>query len=117
MKYRKVKIEDVWEVIWRLIIFMVIEIISAIYLLEKGLTIGWIFLLAGLIVWLVRWHCGYFGYECEKCGHKQTITFLKEFWSLNLVNRKYLKCEKCHKWSKARLLVVNKNKNDKKNRK
>lgn len=106
MRYRKIKLKDVGAVIWRLAIFIAIEIISAIYLLENGLMMGWILILVGLLAWIVSWHCGYFGYECAKCGHKQTITFIKEFLTINLFNRKYLKCEKCGKWSKARLLVV-----------
>jgi len=106
MTYRKVKIKDAMAVIWRLVIFVAIEIISAIYLLGKGLMMGWILILVGLLAWIVSWHCGYFGYECDKCGHKQTITFIKEFLTINLFNRKYLKCEKCGKWNRARLLVV-----------
>ena len=107
MKYRKVKITDALAVLWRLIIFVTIEIMAAMFLLEKGLIWVWILVLVGLIIWIVRWHCRYFGYECDKCGHKQTITFIKEFFSLNLVSRKYLKCEKCGKWNRAKLLVVN----------
>ena len=105
MKYRKVKFKDVWETIWRLIVFVIVEIITAIWLLENGLMWLWFLVLAGLLVWIVNWHCHYFGYECDKCGHKQQINFLKEFYTLNLVNRKYLKCEKCKKWSRAKLLV------------
>lgn len=106
MKYRKVKIKDVWEVIWRLIIFIAIEMVSAIMLLENNLMILWVIVLLGLLIWIINWHCHYFGYECDKCGHKQQINFWKEFGSLNLVNRKYLKCEKCKKWSRAKILVV-----------
>ncbi len=108
MKYREVELKDVLAVIWRLIIFVIIEIGSAIYLLEKGQIFWWVLTLIILLVWIVNWHCKYFGYECDKCGHKQQINFLKEFYTLNLVNRKYLKCEKCGKWSKAKLLVKEK---------
>lgn len=106
MKYRKIKIKDVWEVIWRLVVFIIIEITTAIYLVENGLIFWWILILIGLMIWIVNWHCHYFGYECDKCGHKQQISFGKEFGSLNLVNRKYLKCEKCKKWNRAKLLVA-----------
>ena len=106
MKYRKVEIKDALAVVWRLIVFIVIEIISAIYFLEKGLMWVWLLIIVIMLTWIVSWHCRYFGYECNKCGHKQTITFIKEFLSINLVNRKYLKCEKCGKWSRAKLLVV-----------
>ena len=108
MKYRKVKLKDVWEVVWRLIVFVMIEIILAIWLIESGLMVLWIVVLMGLLVWIVNWHCHYFGYECDRCGHKQQIDFLKEFYTLNLFNRKYLKCEKCKKWSRAKLLVFEK---------
>jgi len=108
MKYRKVKFKDVLAVVWRLIIFVFIEMISALWLLEKGLMGWWIVVLLGLLFWIVSWHCHYFGYECDKCGHKQQIGFGKEFGSLNLVNRKYLKCEKCKKWNRAKILVVDK---------
>jgi len=107
MKYRKVELKDVGAVIWRLIVLIILEMIAAIYLVESGLMILWVVVLLGLLIWIVNWHCHYFGYECDKCGHKQQINFLKEFYTLNLVNRKYLKCEKCKKWSRARLLAVN----------
>ena len=106
MKYRKVELKDVLVVVWRLVILIIIEIGSAIYLLEKGLIGWWIVILLALVVWIVKWHCQYFGSECEKCKHRQQIAFLKEFYTLNLINKKYLKCEKCKKWSKAKLLVV-----------
>ena len=106
MKYRKVEFKDVGAVIWRIIILVILEVVAAIYLVENGLIFWWILVLIGLVAWIVNWHCHYFGYECDKCGHKQQINFLKEFYTLNLVNRKYLKCEKCKKWSRAKLLVA-----------
>jgi DNA-directed RNA polymerase subunit RPC12/RpoP len=108
MRYRKVEKKDVLAVIWRLLLFVAIEMVSAVCLAEKDLMIWWILILAGLVVWLVRWHCEYFGYECSKCGQKQQIDFLKEVFSINLINKKYLKCEKCEKWNKAKLMVVEK---------
>jgi hypothetical protein len=107
MKYRKVNIKDVMAVIARLIVFIIIEIGTALILVPTYIVV-WIGILILLMIWIINWHCGVFGYECQKCKHKQTISFLKEFWSLNLVNRKYLKCAKCHKWSRAKLLVVDK---------
>lgn len=104
--YRKIKLKDALAVIWRIMIFVAIEIMTANYLLEKGLIWLWILIIFLLLAWIVSWHCRYFGYECDKCGHKQTITFIKEFLTINLINRKYLKCEKCGKWSRAKLLVV-----------
>ena len=106
MTYRKVKIKDALAVIWRLVIFVGLEIMAAMFLLEKGLMWIWVLIMVGLLGWIVNWHCRYFGYECDKCGHKQQIDFLKEFYTLNLFNRKYLKCEKCHKWNRAKLLVA-----------
>lgn len=106
MKFRKVELKDALAVVWRLIIFVGLEIMAAIFLLEKGLMWIWILAMVGLLGWIVNWHCQYFGYECDKCGHKQQIDFLKEFYTLNLFNRKYLKCEKCHKWNRAKLLVA-----------
>jgi hypothetical protein len=108
MKYRKVEIKDALAVVWRLVIFVTLEIMAAMYLLEKGLFWIWILVLVILLAWIVNWHCRYFGYECDKCGHKQTITFIKEFLTINLVSRKYLKCEKCRKWTSAKLLVAKK---------
>ncbi len=108
MKYRKVRARDVWEVIWRLIIFVFIEMVTAIWLIENDMIGWWIMILLGLLFWIVNWYCHYFGYECDKCSHKQQISFGKEFGSLNLVNRKYLKCEKCKKWNRAKILVVDK---------
>ena len=106
MKFRKVELKDALAVVWRLIIFVGLEITAAIFLLEKGLMWIWILVMVGLLTWIVNWHCRYFGYECDKCGHKQQIDFLKEFYTLNLFNRKYLKCEKCKKWNRAKLLVA-----------
>lgn len=106
MTYRKVKIKDALAVVWRLAIFVSLEILAAVFLLEKGLMWIWVLIMVGLLGWIVNWHCRYFGYECDKCGHKQQIDFLKEFYTLNLFNRKYLKCEKCHKWNRAKLLVA-----------
>ena len=106
MKFRKVEINDALAVVWRLVIFVTLEIMAAMFLLEKGLMWIWVLIMVGLLTWIVNWHCHYFGYECDKCGHKQQIDFLKEFYTLNLFNRKYLKCEKCKKWNRAKLLVV-----------
>jgi hypothetical protein len=105
MKYRKVKFRDVMEVIWRLIFLVTVEVATALVLLPNHMFWWWVIIIL-LVAWVVEWHCRYFGYECVKCGHKQTITFIKEFLTINLFSRKYLKCEKCGKWSKARLLVV-----------
>jgi len=107
MKYRKLNIKDVMAVIVRLIILVIIEIGTAMVLLP-GHIIIWVILMVLLVVWIVNWHCHNFGYECDKCGHKQMISFLKEFGSINLVNRKYLKCKKCKKWSRAKLLGIDK---------
>ncbi|MPM59226.1 hypothetical protein SDC9_106066 [bioreactor metagenome] len=106
MKYRKIEIKDILAVFLRILILIVIEVTTAIWLLEKGLVVWWGLVMVGLLIWIVSWHCHYFGYECDKCGHKQQINFWKEFGSLNLVNRKYLKCEKCKKWNRAKILVV-----------
>lgn len=108
MKYRKVEVKDVLAVFWRILVLIIIEVTTAALLIESGHMFWWGLILLGLIFWIVSWHCHYFGYECDKCGHKQQINFLKEFGSLNLVNRKYLKCEKCKKWNRAKILVVNK---------
>ncbi len=107
MKYRKVEIKDIWAVVWRLVIFITIEVIAATNLLERGLFIWWWLIILGLLVWIVRWHCHYFAYKCIKCGHHQRITFLKTFLSINMFSRKYLKCEKCQKWNMSKLLVIN----------
>jgi hypothetical protein len=107
MKYRKLNIGDVMAVIVRLIILVIIEIGSAIILLPNYMII-WIILMFLLVAWIINWHSRNFGYECDKCGHKQMISFFKEFGSLNLVNRKYLKCKKCKKWTRAKLLGIDK---------
>jgi len=109
MKYRKVEVKDILAVFWRILVLIIIEVTTAVWLVEKDLMGWWIVVLMGLLFWIVNWHCHYFGYECDKCGHKQQISFGKEFGSLNLVNRKYLKCEKCKKWNRAKILVVDKN--------
>jgi len=106
MKYRKVQIKDVLVVVWRLLIFVAIEILTAIWLINIGMIFWWWVVLVVLMVWIVNWHCKYFGYECAKCGCKQQINFWKEFWTINLINKKYLKCEKCKKWSRAKILVA-----------
>ncbi len=108
MQYRKVKTNDFLAVFWRLLVLITIEIVTAIYFVELEKTFWWLLILFGLIIWIVNWHCHYFGYECVKCGHKQQISIGKEFLSLNLINRKYLKCEKCKKWSCAQVLVIKK---------
>ena len=107
MKYRKINIKDVLAVVVRLIVLVAMEIGTAMILLPNYMAI-WIGIMILLVIWIVNWHCHSFGYECDKCKHKQMINFLKEFWSLNLFNKKYLKCEKCHKWSKAKLLGIDK---------
>lgn len=105
MRYRKVELKDVWAVIWRLIVFVVIEIILTTYLLEKGLIFWWVVILLVLLVGLINWHCRYFGYECSKCGYKQKMDLKRIFLSLNFGGKKYLKCKKCGKWNMAKLLV------------
>jgi hypothetical protein len=107
MKYRKVNIKDVLAVLGRLLILVIIEIGTAIVLVPGHLWV-WIGGMILMVFWIIGWHCQNFGYECEKCGHKQMINFLTDFFSLNFFSRKYLKCKKCKKWSKAKLLRIDK---------
>jgi len=85
-----------------------------------GITLGaivlvWQFDLPGFLLWivltvlatvvLIRWHTRNFGYRCPNCDHVFTITAWTNATSLNLGDRKSLRCPNCGKHSACKIMV------------
>lgn len=96
--------------------------VMAIYVFAVVLCSGLIFLLApvpGITVWvilvalatflLVRWNARHSGYRCAHCGHEFQVSVLTEMISPHGPGGggwKYLRCPRCDRKSRARVLVV-----------
>ncbi|MDH7576450.1 MAG: hypothetical protein QHH75_01265 [Bacillota bacterium] len=65
--------------------------------------LGWLFLTAGGLFLLVRWHARNTAYICPKCGHFFMISAMEDFLSPHMIDQKLLKCPKCGKrsWCQA----------------
>ena len=91
-----------------IVVFMVILVLGAIFLLPDLWIIWLIIIVFGLFL-LVGWHAKSTAYRCNECKYEFEISFLKDFFSPHWVGkegaRKYLKCPKCKKRTGAKILV------------
>jgi len=99
--------EDWVKTLSYIALFVAVIIIGAISLLPSYPYI-WLFLFAGSLFLLARWHANKFAYRCSKCGHEFEISTLTDFVSPHGLSKsggwKYLKCPKCHERSKATVI-------------
>jgi len=98
-------------------------ILIPIFLFLVGISIGasffnrgywWVgsaVVVASLIL-IVRWHAKNFFYICSKCGEEFKISTVMDFISPHGLSKsggwKYLKCPKCKKWSRAKIIKCGK---------
>jgi DNA-directed RNA polymerase subunit RPC12/RpoP len=105
MSYRKVTGRDWWRVGGYLLLAGVVVIASAVILVPLAWPIGlvvWLSVFAtGSLFLLVRWHARHTAYRCPACGHEFEISLLTDLASLQIPDKKYLKCPRCgrRKWA------------------
>ena len=85
--------------------FIVITMISSVFLLA-GYWYLWIMIMAGGLVLLIVWHTKNFAYLCPGCGEVFEVSTLEDFISPNGVNKKYLRCPRCGKRAWADILRI-----------
>lgn len=99
MPYRKVTGRDWWRVGGYLLVVGVVVVGSAVILVPWAWPIGLVVWLAvfasGSLFLLVRWHARHTAYRCPACGREFEISVLTDFASLQIPNKKYLKCPEC----------------------
>lgn len=85
-------------------IFVLLIIASTIFLKYKnGVGIAlFATITVGSLVFLVARHSRTTAYICKKCNKKFTIGFFIDLLSLQIPNKKYLKCPHCGKWAWAK---------------
>jgi DNA-directed RNA polymerase subunit RPC12/RpoP len=101
---REITKEDWIRTAIYLSLFVAALVIGAVLLLPDY-WYGWLLLVVGGILLLVRWHAAHFAYRCPQCGHEFEITTFTDLISLQGPSRgggwKYLKCPRCHARSRA----------------
>lgn len=113
-RFREARWQDSLRVLKWLAAYILVVILSAIFLTPHMPPVGfiaWIVILAVGLVLLVKWHAGYTGYRCGHCGHDFEISTLTDLASPQGMGPgggwKYLRCPQCDRRSRARVLVKN----------
>ncbi len=98
---------SMWIILIVSVLFYVGIILLAVNTLEEGVLLGTIicvstiiFSIAGFIALKFEVDAGYF--ECQKCHHKYTPTYMQILFAPHIVAIRYFKCPKCGKrsWNK-----------------
>jgi DNA-directed RNA polymerase subunit RPC12/RpoP len=91
------------------ITIFIAAIVVIMYLSYPDNTLAGIVLVAGCLLFLVRWHSRTFGYRCANCDEDFAIPLWKDLFSFQGFNKtgswKYLKCPNCGQRTKARELT------------
>ncbi len=111
-RFREARWQDSFRVLQRLAAYILVVILSAVFLTPHMPPVGfiaWIVILAVGLVLLVRWHARYTGYRCARCSHEFEISTLTDVVSPQGTGPggswKYLRCPRCDRRSRARVLV------------
>ena len=109
MKYRETTRTDIIQTSIIIAIFVVAIVAIFWFTAPDDLPLGLFFVL-GCLLLLVRWHTRTFGYKCLSCGKEFSIRLWKNFISPQGIGKgggwKFLKCPSCHKWSRARVMII-----------
>jgi len=109
MPYRKVTNRDWWRVGGYTLLTFVIIVVTAVILIPMAGSVGFVVWLAlfvsGSLFLLVRWHAINTAYRCPACGYEFEISVFTDLVSLQVPNKKYLKCPKCGKRNWATVLM------------
>jgi DNA-directed RNA polymerase subunit RPC12/RpoP len=101
MPYREVTKRDWWKVGGYILLTFVLIVVSATILIRMNWPVGfvvWISVfVSGSLFLLVRWHANSTAYRCPECGYEFEISAFTDFASLQIPNKKYLKCSQCEK--------------------
>ena len=101
MPYREVTKRDWWKVGRYILLAVVVIVVTATILIPMDWPVGfdvWIALfVCGSLFLLVRWHANSTAYHCSACGFEFEISAFTDFASLQVPNKKYLKCPQCGK--------------------
>ncbi len=111
-QFREARWQDYLQVLQWLVVYLAVVILSAVFLTPQIPPLGFIatLLIFGVgLVLLVRWHARYTGYRCTQCEHEFEISTFTDLVSPQGTGPggswKYLRCPKCGKRSRARVLV------------
>lgn len=106
IKNKKI-ITNMWVLLGTVFIFYTSIMILASLTVEEGSVLGTIICISTVFAVLMCFYgfklevdTGY--YECKKCHHRFTTSYVKALNAPHLATTRYLKCPKCHKrtWAK-----------------
>ena len=109
MPYRDVTKRDWWRVSGYTLLTVAFIVVTAVILIPMARPVGiivWlaIFVSGGLFL-LVRWHAKSTAYRCPACDHEFEISAFTDLASLQVPDKKYLKCPQCGKRNWATVLM------------
>jgi DNA-directed RNA polymerase subunit RPC12/RpoP len=85
--------------------------VAAVLLIDVDWPVGfavWLVLVFAAVALLVRWNARHSGYRCRLCGHEFEISAFTELVSPHGTGSggwTYLRCPRCDRRSRARVLV------------
>jgi DNA-directed RNA polymerase subunit RPC12/RpoP len=109
MPYREVTRRDWCRLGGCALLTVAVIVVTAAILIPLAWPVGLIVWLAmfvsGSLFLLVRWHAKVTAYRCPACGYEFEISVLTDFASLQVPDKKYLKCPRCGKRDWATVLM------------
>ena len=109
MPYREVTRRDWWRVGGYVLLTVAVIVVTGAILIPVAWPVGLIVWLAtfvsGTLFLLVRWHANNTAYRCPACGYEFEISAFTDFASLQVPDKKYLKCPQCGKRNWATVLM------------
>ena len=98
MPYREVTDRDWWRVGVYTLLVVTALVVTAVILIPVAWPFGlvvWLALVSGGLFLLARWHASNTAYRCPACGHEFEISVYTDFVSLQVPDKKYLRCPQC----------------------